>query len=239
MISSFHNSLWPQCSAGRTVGDKRQFLAKAAGPAQAAFAPARCGIGWRKPIRHQDRGHRAVQRPIRIVLFLTGLAVAGCTAAPPPQALTSSGAPQPGLAAIETDAQGRCFGRAITPAVIETVTAQELATDAIPGPDGAVLQPARYRSVIRQQIVRDRQEILFETICPPAFTPEFVATLQRALTARGFYRGPITGQLDTATGRAVQDFQRDIGPDSPLLSLGAARALGIVQLSAEQLDAQG
>ena len=139
------------------------------------------------------------------------------------------------MAAIETDADGRCIGRAITPAVIETVTAQELDQPAVMGPDGAVLQPARYRSVIRQNITRNRQEVLFETICPPVFTPEFVATLQRALATRGYYAGPITGVLDRATGRAVQDYQRQIGPDSPLLSIGAARALGIVSLSDEQL----
>jgi hypothetical protein len=172
-----------------------------------------------------------------VALCVAGLS--GCTPVAAPATLTSSGPASLGLAAIETDATGRCIGRAITPAVIQTATAQELDQPAVLGPDGAMIQPARYRSVIRQQIVRDRQEVLFETICPPDFTPEFVATLQRALTIRGFYLGPITGVLDTATGRAVQDFQRDIGPDSPLLSIGAARALGIVRLSDAQLDAQG
>ena len=169
------------------------------------------------------------------MIGLAGLALTACVPEPVPRALTSSGPAAPGMAAIETDAAGRCIGRAITPAVIETVTAQELDQPAVLGPDGAVLQPARYRSVIRQNITRDRQEVLFETICPPAFTPEFVATLQRALATRGYYAGPITGVLDTATGRAVQDYQRQIGPDSPLLSIGAARALGIVSLSNEQL----
>lgn len=166
---------------------------------------------------------------------LIGCVLTGCTAAVSLQPLTSSGNPTVGMAAIETASDGRCFGRDITPAVIETVTAQELAEPAVLGPDGAVLQPARYRSVIRQQIVRDRQEVRFETLCPPDFSAEFVATLQRALTARGFYLGPITGVLDTATGRAVQDFQRGTGPDSPLLSIAAARELGIVALSDNQL----
>jgi Putative peptidoglycan binding domain len=171
-----------------------------------------------------------------LIAALLGFVVAGCGSTTLPPALTSSGAPMPGLAAIETDAAGRCIGRAITPAVIETITAQELDTPAVLAPDGTVLQPARYRSVIRQNITRDRQEILFETMCPPAFTHEFVSTLQRALATRGYYQGPISGILDTATGRAVQDYQRGIGPDSPLLSIGAARALGIVSLSEEQLQ---
>ena len=78
--------------------------------------------------------------------------------------------------------------------------------------------------------------MLFETICPPGFTEEFVASLQRALAARGHYDGPVHGTLDAATGRAVQDFQRGNGPDSPLLAIDSARLLGLVVLSADQID---
>jgi hypothetical protein len=139
-------------------------------------------------------------------------------------------------AEIETDAEGRCFGRDVAPAVIETITATEEVTPAILGPDGSILSPATYRTVTRQEITRERGEVAFETICPPAYTVEFVSTLQRALATRGLYRGPINGVMDTATGRAVQDFQRAEGPDSPLLSIRAARSLGIVALSQEELD---
>lgn len=220
----------PDCGGQETVAPDRP------GQASDGFAP---GLIWPSiDLRANPTprpGLRAVHRYDLLSVVLIGLALTGCGSTPLPPALTSSGAPLPGLAAIETDAAGRCIGRAITPAVIETVTAQELDTPAVLGPDGAVVQPARYRSVIRQNITRDRQEVLFETICPPAFTHEFVSTLQRALATRGYYQGPITGVLDTATGRAVQDYQRGIGPDSPLLSIGAARALGIVSLSDEQL----
>lgn len=172
----------------------------------------------------------------RIALLAFGaLLPAGCSS-------TAGTAPTPGgqpaifgLPAIETDAAGRCFGRDITPAVIETVTAQELERPAVIDADGNVTSPAAYRTVTRQQIVRDRSEVQFETLCPPAFTDEFVASLQRALITRGFYRGTISGILDAATGRAVQDFQRSDGPDSPLLSIDAARRLGLVALGAEQL----
>lgn len=169
------------------------------------------------------------------LLSLGTLLLGGC-------ASTSGTAPAPdsppavfGLPAIETDAEGRCFGRDITPAVIETVTAQELARPETRDAAGTVTAPAAYQTVTRQQIVRDRTEVLFETLCPPAFTSDLVASLQRALTARGFYRGPISGMLDAATGRAVQDFQRSDGPDSPLLSITAARRLGLVALAPEDL----
>ncbi|PSK87248.1 putative peptidoglycan binding protein [Limimaricola soesokkakensis] len=131
-------------------------------------------------------------------------------------------------AEIETGAGGRCYGRDITPAVIETVREQQRE----PG-EG----PARYRSVTRQQILRERREVLFETLCPPEFTPAFVETLQRALVTRGFHPGPVTGQLDRATLDAVQGFQRGSGgPDSPVLSLASAQRLGIAPLTPEQLD---
>ena len=175
-------------------------------------------------------------RPVRSAgrwPLAAGLLLAACGApeAPPPPA-----APAFVPAAIESDATGRCFGRDVTPAVIETITAQELVSPATLGPDGSVLVPATYRSVTRQVITRERQEVAFETICPPAYTAEFVETLQRALAVRGFYDGPVNGVMDTATGRAVQDFQRDAGPDSPLLSIEAARALGIVALTREDID---
>ncbi len=168
---------------------------------------------------------------------LLGLSLAACGPGEAPEtAAPGRGIPAFMTAEIETDDQGRCFGRDITPAVIETITAQEVETPAVIGPDGGVLTPATYRTVTRQQITRERAEVTFETLCPPTYTVEFVATLQRALATRGLYAGPINGLMDTATGRAVQDYQRTEGPDSPLLSIEAARSLGIVELSQEQIN---
>ena len=165
---------------------------------------------------------------------LFGLGLAAC-AAPPgaePDIVPAFVAAQ-----IETDAEGRCYGRDITPAVIETVTAQVLDQPEVRAEDGTLVSPAVFRSEIRQEITRERQVVAFETICPPDYTVEFVQTLQRALGARGYYDGEIHGHLDAATGRAIQSFQREDGPDSPLLWIGTARELGIVVLSPEQIDA--
>jgi len=166
-----------------------------------------------------------------IPLGLSALVGCGAPAIP----ATTPALPSFITAEVETRPDGRCYGRDISPAVLETVTAQVLEAPAILGPDGSVLTPATFRSEIRQQIVRERQEVAFETICPPAYTDQFVATLQRALAVRGFYAGVTSGVLDADTGRAVQAFQRNDGPDSPLLSIAAARRLGIVALSPEQL----
>lgn len=168
--------------------------------------------------------------PMSALLVLT---LSACAANPPavPDLVPTFMAAQ-----IESDSDGRCFGRDITPAVIETVTAQVLDSPAVISEDGSVASPASYRSEITQQITRERQEVAFETLCPPAYTVEFVQTLQRALKARGFYGGEVHGLLDRGTNRAVQEFQRGDGPDSPLLWISTARELGIVALSPDQID---
>lgn len=124
---------------------------------------------------------------------------------------------------------GRCLSRQTTPAIIETVTEQVIVQPAVLDSDGSLRSPAAYRTVTRQRILRERREVEFETPCPEVLTAEFNASVQRALKARGYYTGPITGAMDTRTGRAIQRFQRDRGNvDTPVLSLRSARDLGLV-----------
>lgn len=181
----------------------------------------------------------SAEAPLSRVRHLTLACCAGLLAACGTQAPPVEVANVPSFITAEIEARedGRCYGRDITPAIIETVTEQVLVGEAAFGEDGTLVRPARYESVIRQQITRERQEVAFETLCPPAYTEVFVASLQRALRARGFYSGDITGMMDTRTGRAVQDYQRREGPDSPLLWIAAARELGLVQLSEDQIEA--
>lgn len=136
---------------------------------------------------------------------------------------------------VEKDASGRCFGRDVTPAVIETVTEQVLVRPPEMAADGSVTTPASFRTVTRQEITQERREVLFETICPEDLTPEFVASLQRALQARGHYRGPISGVMDASTALAIKAFQRIDSHDSPLLDIETARRLGLIALTPEQL----
>jgi len=126
---------------------------------------------------------------------------------------------------------GTCWGKTETPALIETVTEQVIVQPAETGADGAVVSPAVYRTETRQQIVRERRETWFETPCPEVLTPEFVASLQRALAARGLYRGAETGEMDRATRAAIRRYQAPDGVDSGILSLEAARRLGLVAMA--------
>ena len=123
---------------------------------------------------------------------------------------------------------GAWWARAVTPAVIETVTEQVLANPERRGPDGVVTAPATFRTETRQSIVAERRAVWFETPCEGVMGPEFLATLQRALKARGLYRDALTGVLDAPTRVAIRAWQRPRGLDSDVLALASARALGIV-----------
>jgi hypothetical protein len=125
-------------------------------------------------------------------------------------------------------APGTCWSKRTEPAVIETVTQQNLVQPAEILDDGTVISPALYRTETLQRIVRERRETWFETPCPEVQDSEFLASLQRALKARGYHVGPVTGTYDWLTRRAVQTYQKEQGLDSATLSLAAARQLGLV-----------
>lgn len=128
-----------------------------------------------------------------------------------------------------------CWATESSPAVIETVTEQELVTPEERAEDGTVTTPATYRTKTHTRMVSDRRTIWFRAPCPVDFSPDFVATLQRALKARGYFLAPTTGLLDEATADAIRRFQTERGLPSRQLSLAAARDLGLVIASLDQL----
>jgi predicted small lipoprotein YifL len=128
-------------------------------------------------------------------------------------------------------APGTCWGRDETPARLETATEDAVLRPAVRAPDGSVLDSASTRPVNRQRIVQPRREIWFETPCPEDLTPDTLASLQRALAVRGLYDGAVTGELDPATRAAIRRFQRQFSLDSAVLSLEAARRLGLAAVA--------
>ncbi len=116
-----------------------------------------------------------------------------------------------------TQAQdGRCYSSIVTqPAIIETTTQQ------IP------LDTGGYETRQVQNIIRPREEIKFQAICPTTLTPDFIASLQRALAARSLAPGPITGTLTPSTRDAVQRFQSQLGLGTAVLTHTAAVQLGL------------
>lgn len=131
---------------------------------------------------------------------------------------------------------GTCYERVTTPAIIETVTEQVMVQPAVVRSDGSVETPAAFRTVTRQRILRERREVEFETPCASLMTPEFIASVQRALLARGYLRGPINATLDRRTSAAIERFQTDQGDvHTSVLTLRTARTLGLVALPRSQL----
>ena len=138
-----------------------------------------------------------------------------------------------GASAPEGAAPGTCWGKVTTPAIIETVTEQVLVQPAEVDGAGAVLQPAIYKTETRQEIVRERADTWFETPCADVMTPDFIASVQRALRARGLYRGPVMGEIDPRTRAAISRYQEESNLPSGLLSLESARKLGLIRVEFE------
>ncbi len=171
-----------------------------------------------------------------VVAFCAVSMVAGCESS-----ITGPLAGEPELKHTVAEAPpgaapGSCWGKSVTPAIVETVTDQIVLQPAQIDTNGTVLSPAIYKTETRQAIVRERRETWFETPCDAALTPSFVASLQRALQARGLYRGNVDGQMDGRTRAAVRRYQKPQGLDSGILSLAAARQLGLVALDREPAE---
>lgn len=168
-------------------------------------------------------------------LLALSLALAACARSGPSQEVTRADF---GDEEIITDftlgppgaKPGVCYGKDVTPATVEQVTEHRLVEEAKIAENGNIITPARYETVTEARIVDGREQIYFETPCPPRWTPEFIASIQRALMARGLYAEDAHGTLDEATRRAIRTFQIAEGLNSAILSTESARKLGLVEI---------
>ncbi|MBD3787679.1 MAG: peptidoglycan-binding protein [Sphingomonadales bacterium] len=175
----------------------------------------------------------STRRAGRVALVFTGLlALAGCQ-----EETASQGKPSrpPAQTLSEVlmerkpadDAQG-CYAELKAPATVETVTEQVLARPETTDPATGVKTPALYRTETNHRIVKGGEAMWFRVPCEAEMTPDFIATLQRALAARALYFGPVTGEMDAATQGAVRAYQAPRGLLSPVLSYRAAQELGLI-----------
>ena len=182
---------------------------------------------------------------IQWVLGATALFLGACQQVAPPVLLPVSETDmiQVSTKAPEDNRSGKCWGSDITPALVETVTEQVLVRPpgpvTGPSPDGAptyqtVQSPAVYKTLTHQKIIKPRAEYWFEVPCAADMDANFIATLQRALKSRGLYRGAVTGVMDRKSTKAVRWYQKQHGLDSGILSLAAARQLGLVAYARAQ-----
>jgi hypothetical protein len=124
--------------------------------------------------------------------------------------------------------KGLCWGQDVTPAIIETVTEQILLSEEQRDVAGMMIRPASYRSNTQHRMLQDTRRVWFRTPCAETLTVRFIATLQRALKARGFYTAAVTGERSIETAEAIRRFQAQRGLDSTVLSLSAAQELGLL-----------
>ncbi len=124
--------------------------------------------------------------------------------------------------------QGQCWASDTAPAVIETVTEHVQVRPERKDSAGNVVQAAEFQTRTAQRMVSDRAVVWFAAPCPAEITVGFVASLQRALKARGRFYAPVTGAWDGETLAALQKFQRERGLDSAVISRAAAQELGLV-----------
>lgn len=160
----------------------------------------------------------------------------GLAACDLPPAAQGEVPPEPGVLAATRNGpvgapEGSCWGKTVSPAVVQTVEQQVQIKPAQVNTDGTIASPPKYRTTTRQEIVSPRKDNWFETPCAEVLTPDFIATLQRALSVRGLYAGSANGVFDAPTRAAVQNFQRSDGLDSPVLSLSTARKLGLIAVA--------
>lgn len=174
---------------------------------------------------------RAISSALAAVMTLGACAVGGDAPGPDKPLLAQSFSEPPEGVDPES-----CWGKDVSPAVIETVKQPVLVQPAELAEDGTVITEPVYRRVTRQAIVKARQELWFETPCQDAYTPDIISSLQRALKARGVYFGPLSGQMDARTREAIRAYQAPRGLDSSVLSLAAAQKLGLVALDRTEAD---
>lgn len=167
---------------------------------------------------------------MRLTILSLALLLAACTAKVPGPAATDLSAALVARNSSTPPAkpEGACWAETTTPAVFETVTEQVVATPERRASDGRLIAPATFRTETRQALVAERQDFWFQRPCDDVLTPDLIATLQRALKARGAYMAPVTGVLDAETQRAIRVWQRPRGIDSEVLALVTAQTLGLL-----------
>lgn len=177
-----------------------------------------------------------IRKPTRSGIPVIALVLSGCISASATDPVTIGTNKD---LSVQSGSAETCHETETIPARIETVTSQVLVRAAEISADGTVKTPPIYQSQSRQAIIRERKETTFEIPCENIMTPEFIATLQRALKARGFYKRPVTGKMDAATRKAVAGYQATLNFPSGVLSSVAARQLGLIAYSRSQILADG
>jgi uncharacterized lipoprotein YmbA len=122
---------------------------------------------------------------------------------------------------------------AAEPALAATSGAACWATDRIPAQTGTLFEPVGTSGERqpREVTLRPAEDRMFAVPCADEMTADLIASLQRALAARGLHAGVVSGIWDAGTADAVRRYQAPQGLDSAVLSLQAAQQLGLIAVA--------
>jgi Putative peptidoglycan binding domain len=119
------------------------------------------------------------------------------------------------------------------PAVVSSIPVQELAA---PASQRRIMVPEQRTTINRQELTADERYEWVAVECdrvntyttPAGDGRATLVEIQRALAARGLYRGPIDGIAGSQTREATRQFQRSQGlPATGRLNIETVRALGL------------
>jgi len=112
----------------------------------------------------------------------------------------------------------------IIPAITRKMKKQILVSDAA---TKTIEIPAKYRTEKRRTTVSPDREEWHPVLCEDKATHDIVKRLQGALIARGYDLNVADGKLGASTKKAVADYQRSLGYESPGIVFKTLESLGI------------
>ncbi len=112
----------------------------------------------------------------------------------------------------------------VVPAVYEK---RKVRAEVSPARTETYTVPAVYRDVEKTRLVGKADVVWREVICNRNARPQTVMAIQKALTAKGYYRGKIDGDLGPGTVAAMQRFQAAQGLPQGQISIEAVQMLGV------------
>ena len=130
-------------------------------------------------------------------------------------ALSACGGDMGDSTVLRDDATNTCFTDKITPAIIETAIEHRQVAD------------GTFETHKRPVIIREREVMRIDLICPEDQSSDFIASLQRAFKARNLYGGPVTGTWTAETKKTLFDYQTVRGLDTQEPTLAVAQELGL------------
>jgi hypothetical protein len=112
------------------------------------------------------------------------------------------------------------------PAEYQTVTVTRLRTAETTRSE---VVPATYQTIEKKRVISAAHLEWYQIICEVNATPDLVLRVQQALKDRGFYNGPINGELDDDTGAAIVAYQNQNNLAAGQLTIETVNSLGVAQ----------